>query len=272
MTRCSFVIFAALALVTPLLAQSSASAAAYNPLTCPHLTSDGHCDSGFGAWTYKRLHSGSGGCDVDEWGNTNCNVLESSTCAYDEYSVPHNEALAGALHLLFREVTSVLDFGGGPGKYLTGFRNYGLRDLLTVEPHDLGACVFPNIKHSTLDVVGASPDVLASYHLSYDLVLSLDVMQHIPPAHHALVLDWLSRVAGQWLVFSSAKDLPLSSYYGAEHEEERAPAKTAEQWIEEIEANGVVSYDAETTRILRGSVSEGNGLKENILVFSVVKR
>jgi hypothetical protein len=35
-----------------------------------------------------------------------------------------------------------MDFGGGPGTYLTGFCNAGVTTLVMVEPHPLGTCLF----------------------------------------------------------------------------------------------------------------------------------
>jgi hypothetical protein len=201
--------------------------------------------------------------------------MEQWVCSYNEDTIPHDTLLSSALPLLFREVTSVLDFGGGPGKYLTGFRtSLGLRDLVTVEPHALGDCVFPGLQHHALDVVGADAETLGPYGGRYDLVQALDVLQHIPPEHHGHVLEWLAGATKQWLVFAAQpEEVKLRGEEEEEVVEEAAErrdsgAKTTEQWVEEIEAGGRVVFDAETTRILRGSV-EGEVLREHLLVFAV---
>ena len=75
-----------------------------------------------------------------------------------------------------------MDFGGGVGAYLTSFRDAGLTELFTVEPHDLGNCLFKGLQHMQRDFVNTP---LADCPKDkFDLVMSIEVLEHIPVNFH----------------------------------------------------------------------------------------
>ena len=90
---------------------------------------------------------------------------KNGLCRHDEVNVPRAYDLVKELPRLFPTVHSVLDFGGGPGGYLTGFRDAGVRDLVTVEPHPLHERLFAGIKQLAVNIF------TEPVNRTYDLVM-----------------------------------------------------------------------------------------------------
>lgn len=115
----------------------SGSSTGYDPKKCSRMV-NGHCDDeGGGAWRYRD--------DKDE-----CTYVEGSLT---ENNAPKDWGAMEKMPDIFPDIRSVMDFGGGPGTYLTGFRNRGIGTLVTVEPHPLGTCLFANVTQDTTDWV-----------------------------------------------------------------------------------------------------------------------
>jgi hypothetical protein len=102
---------------------------------------------------------------------------------------------------VFPDVGSVMDFGGGPGTYLTSLRNLGVRTLVMVEPHPLGGCLFANVTQDDTDWVNAPLSSLPSER--YDLVMTIEVLGSIPAVHHEHVVLALAQGTTKWLLFSA---------------------------------------------------------------------
>ena len=88
-----------------------------------------------------------GHCDDEEGGAWRYRNGENDECTYAEDSpesnnAPKDQKAADKLPRVFPGVESVVDYGGGPGTYLTALRNAGASRLVTVEPHPLGDCLF----------------------------------------------------------------------------------------------------------------------------------
>ncbi len=94
-----------------------------------------------------------------------------------------------------------MDFGGGPGTYLTSLRNLGVRTLVMVEPHPLGGCLFANVTQDDTDWVNAPLSSLPSER--YDLVMTIEVLGSIPAVHHEHVVLALAQGTTKWLLFSA---------------------------------------------------------------------
>eukprot|EP00929_Paragymnodinium_shiwhaense_P073835 TRINITY_DN37723_c0_g1_i1.p1 TRINITY_DN37723_c0_g1~~TRINITY_DN37723_c0_g1_i1.p1 ORF type:complete len:653 (+),score=119.83 TRINITY_DN37723_c0_g1_i1:126-2084(+) len=214
---------------------NSSSPASYNPLTCIKPTATGQCDDDDGgAYSYRSF---------------------LGTCAYSEVDAPRDQACVAALPHIFPEVTSVMDFGGGPGVYLTSFRDAGLKDLVTMEPNALGECLFRGIKQDTTNVVRT-----ALSHLSYnryDLVQTIECVEHVPVAFHRHLVNFLTRATRKWLLFSAAHP----GQAGVGHV---GPSmKTPQKWKDEILATGRVRFDAQKTAEFKqycGGILAINGL------------
>ncbi len=94
-----------------------------------------------------------------------------------------------------------MDFGGGPGTYLTSLQNSGLRMLVTVEPHPIGGCLFANVTQDDTDWVNAPLSSLPSKR--YDLVMMIKVLGSIPAVHHEHVILALAQATTKCLLFSA---------------------------------------------------------------------
>ena len=184
--------------------------ASYDPKNCSRLV-NGHCDDqDGGAWTYRH--------DGGHWSYTEETPLVNN-------APRDSEAVAG-LPGIFPSVQSVMDFGGGVGVYLTGFRNKGVSRLVTVEPHPLGNCVFSGITQDTTDWINTPLSQLPSN--KYDLVMTFEVAEHIPISFHRHLLQALAQATSKWLVFSAA-------HPGQKGQGHVGPSmKRKEQWIDEI--------------------------------------
>ena len=68
-----------------------------------------------------------------------------------------------------------MDFGGGVGVYLTGFRNKGVTPLVTVEPHNLGSCLFAGIVQDSTDWINTPLSRLPSN--KFDLVMTIEAAE-----------------------------------------------------------------------------------------------
>jgi hypothetical protein len=213
----------------------------YDPRNCSRLV-EGHCDDvDGGAWTYK---SGGGSCRYVE------TTPESNNAPKD------HKAVAG-LPRVFPDVKSVMDFGGGVGVYLTGFRNKGLTTLVTVEPHPLGSCLFAGMQQDTTDWINTPLSMLPSN--KFDLVMSIEVVEHIPVHFHRHLLQALEQATSKWLLLSAA-------HPGQPGEGHVGPSmKWKAQWIEEI--HNWTSLRLDEPRTNRFYKTSMNLLQTNSAVF-----
>ena len=213
----------------------------YDPRSCSHLV-DGHCDDeDGGAWTYK---SGTG----------RCSYVETTP---EINNAPKDHVAVAGLPGVFPDVTSVMDFGGGVGVYMTGFRNKGLTTLVTVEPHPLGPCLFAGIQQDTTDWINTPLSMLPSN--KFDLVMSIVVVEHIPVQFHRHVLQALEQATSKCLLLSAA-------HPGQAGEGHVGPSmKWKTQWIEEVQNWTSLRFDKpKTTEFHKTSMKL---LKTNSAVF-----
>jgi hypothetical protein len=217
----------------------------YNPKTCQHLI-DGHCDdSDGGAWTYQS---------------------QDGNCTYVEYSADSNNApkdynAVQGLPQLFPNIESVLDFGGGVGVYLTGFRNNGVSRLVTVEPHPFGNCLFAGIQQDTTDWINTPIEELPNQE--FDLVMTIEAAEHIPVQFHKHLLQALAKATKKWLFFSAA-------HPGQDGEGHIGPSmKTRDQWIQEIHEWTSLRFDAQKTNQMQNIT--GYILQMNGAIFSLAE-
>jgi hypothetical protein len=186
----------------------------YDPTVCQNMV-NGHCqDENGGAWSYKN---------------------PNGDCSHTESSVPRDGGLVAALPSIFPNVQSVMDFGGGIGAYLTSFRDAGLTKLVSFEPHDLGKCLFRGLKQSRFDIMN-SP-LSACPHKQFDLVMTIEVLEHIPAKFHPHAIQFLIQASKQWIVFSAA-------HPGQDGEGHVGPSmKTRQEWIQAFLDTGDVVFN-----------------------------
>jgi len=220
------------------LTLAPSASAAYDPMNCTR-DSDGHCDGASGgAWSYRR---------------------KDGRCRHTEANVPRAADLVRALPRLFPDVRSVVDLGGGPGGYLTGFRDAGLaRPLVTIEPHPLGECLFRGVQQLATNIF-AAPAV----NETFDLAMSVEMAEHVPSELHGQLIAWLVGHARRWIIFTAAHP----GQDGEGHVANREPSA----WRRDFEATGAVRFEAHATRRVKAATRSGI-LHANLHVFRKLGR
>ena len=177
----------------------------YDPKKCDNMV-DGHCDdANGGAWSYRT---------------------NEGACAHSESSVPRDFGASNSLVTLFPTVENVLDFGGGQGPYLLSFRDKGVSPLVIMEPQPLGECIFKGMIQDTTDLVNTPLKNLPKK--KFDLVMSIEVVEHIPVEFHPHIVDALAQACKTYILFSAA-------HPGQGGEGHVGPSmKTRDQWVEEF--------------------------------------
>lgn len=224
-----------------LRAQSDQFVPQYDPLKCNNMK-HGHCqDEQGGAWSYHN---------------------PDGSCTHNERNVPRDAQAMRALPGIFPDVKdSVLDFGGGVGAYMTSFRDAGVQNLVVIEPHDLGDCLFHGLRQERMDVINTPLSELPK--MDYDLVMTVEVCEHFPVEHHPKVISALIQASRKWLLFSAA-------HPGQDGEGHIGPSmKWRDEWIKEITdlSNGEWALDIEMTGKLFEASMTDSLLKTNAFIM-----
>jgi SAM-dependent methyltransferase len=95
---------------------------------------------------------------------------------------------------------SVLDIGCGIGAYLLLFRQHGAARILGVDGIPANATALPDDAYQVRDL--ALP---LEFDGSFDIVVCVEVAEHLDARHADVLLDSITRHAGQVIVFSAAE-------------------------------------------------------------------
>jgi cyclopropane fatty-acyl-phospholipid synthase-like methyltransferase len=164
----------------------------------------------------------------------------------------YDSLLADALVDLFKDSKSVVDIGCGNGKYTMNFINHGVN----CKGYD-GSPLTPEISGGLCEVMDFSDQVSIG---KFDLVLSLEVGEHIPAQYEQIFIDNISRAATKHIVLSWA----IEGQGGDGHYNER----NNDYVITEICKRGF-EYEVTATELLRAS-SEVPWFKNTVMVFKKV--
>eukprot|EP00545_Synedropsis_sp_CCMP1620_P003583 CAMPEP_0119017328 /NCGR_PEP_ID=MMETSP1176-20130426/16196_1 /TAXON_ID=265551 /ORGANISM="Synedropsis recta cf, Strain CCMP1620" /LENGTH=273 /DNA_ID=CAMNT_0006971019 /DNA_START=14 /DNA_END=835 /DNA_ORIENTATION=+ len=223
--------------ITSSSSSSSSLLSSYDPKNCTNMV-NGHCrDVDGGAWSYRR---------------------EDGNCLYREGTAPTDGKARDALPIVLFDVKSVLDFGGGVGAYLTAFRQKGgVSPLVIVEPQPLGNCLWTGLTQDTTDWINTPLQNLPKDQ--YDLVMTVEVVEHIPVDHHRHLVQALAQATTKWLYFSAAHpNQPGEGHVGPS-------MKTRTQWIEEVHNWTSLRVDQETSDLMYAQ--SGGLLRANSVLF-----
>lgn len=99
-------------------------------------------------------------------------------------------------------VNSVLDFGCGIGTYLGLFRDAGVQKTVCMEPRDMGWFMRRGVTQIVADVI--HDDLSTLYKEKFDLVMSVEVLEHIGREYHERVFDFLANSSNCFVAFSAA--------------------------------------------------------------------
>jgi SAM-dependent methyltransferase len=148
----------------------------------------------------------------------------------EETSRPSAEVIA-PLVLELAPAQSVIDVGCGRGDWLAVFRDMGVDDVFGVDGHAaaVSTLVVPHDRFLTVDLTQP-----ISMDRRFDLVLCLEVAEHIPAQAADLLVDSLTRL-GPVVLFSAA--IP---YQGGEH---HVNEQWPEYWSARFAANGFAAVD-----------------------------
>jgi hypothetical protein len=134
---------------------------------------------------------------------------------------------------------SALEFGCGIGIYVNYLSNHGVDRVIGIEPESMRSvglmpgdgCKTKVGTQLALDVSTATSDVLDSFG-QYDVVYSIEVLEHIPRQYHDKVADFLANRVGKWLVFAAS--YINQTKYG------HIAARPVQEWITEWTKRGLV--------------------------------
>lgn len=160
-----------------------------------------------------------------------------------------DERLCEAIIKKYAGVKSAVDIGCGPGKYVMRLIGAGI----PCQGYD-GSPLTPKLTGGLCQVTDFSYPVTIG---QFDLVISLEVGEHIPAAYEQVFLDNLARAAERYLILSWAK----LGQCGIGH----VNCRSNEYVIAEMFARGF-KFDIESTEHLRGE-SSLPWFPETLMVF-----
>lgn len=155
---------------------------------------------------------------------------------------------------------SVLEFGSGLGflsKYITDHSS--LENIYCIEPNEI-AGVYDNVngpKLLPLDIFNYDHPYIINH--KYDLVMSIEVAEHIKREKHEKLFDFLVAHTNNWIVFSGARIGQGGHGHIAERDEV--------DWKSEFLKRGML-FEDELTQSIRFACDEKNiNHRQNLMVF-----
>ena len=164
-------------------------------------------------------------------------------------------AKVAPLVLQFVQPKSVVDVGCGLGGWLAAFRACGVQDILGVDGDYVPRELLAIPQESFLPCDLTKPLRLER---SFDLVLSLEVAEHLPPSCAETFVDSLTQL-GPIVLFSAA--IPYQG--GTDHLNEQWP----EYWVKLFEARGFEVVDCIRHQVWQ-SPQVGFWYAQNMLLFA----
>lgn len=155
---------------------------------------------------------------------------------------------------------SVLEFGCGVGWYCKYLSDYGVNPMHGIEPATMDPSNFENegCEQFNFDVTRQDePDGIQEY---YDVVLSLEVLEHIPREFHTKVFDYLASKEPHVVVFSGAR----VGQGGHGHVAERPEEEWRAEWTE----RGYIFMPELTQHIRKVCTPKNTNHIRNIQVFT----
>lgn len=193
------------------------------------------------------------------------NLNETPTAwRYDQYSVEEIEKRTkvfnhGLANFLCKKIKpkSALEFGCGLGLYLEYIaKNSSANELDGIEPN--GICSeIQNVKIHAVNLVDAGLPL--NLIKKWDLVFSIEVLEHIEYKHHQNIISFLTNSCNRVLVFSAAQP----GQEGVGH----IACRPLEEWINLIRNYGFELKNDLTYNIRQACDKKNINHRNNLLVF-----
>ena len=158
------------------------------------------------------------------------------------------------------EPTSILEFRCGLGLYCNFLKTQlDINTVIGIEPEAMGG-VFDSPNGPTqlaIDIfLDEHPEPLEQ---KFDLVMSIEVAEHVPQEKHDFLFDFLVSHTANWIVFSGARIGQGGHGHIAERDEE--------DWKSEFLKRGMI-FQCELTRNIRLACNQRNiNHRQNLMVF-----
>jgi O-methyltransferase len=153
-----------------------------------------------------------------------------------------------------------MELGGGVAALANAVANTcALTDSYTIEPLvSVPVATERNLRMLNLNILADAPP--PELNRKFDLVMSIEVAEHIDRAKHELVFDFLAARAGRWVVFSGARP---GQGGGHGHVAERPEA----EWREEFVSRGFAFDPRMTLRVRTLCDTKNVNHRLNVQVF-----
>jgi SAM-dependent methyltransferase len=184
--------------------------------------------------------------------------MQAYTRPFYEYLQRNSQSSANVIVPLVLELIrakEVIDFGCGTGEWLSVFKKYGVEDIWGVDGSwvDRKLLQIPEERFIPFDV--RKPFQMVR---QFDLVVSLEVAEHLPQESAATFVDSLTKL-GPIILFSAA----IPGQGGVHHINEQWP----EYWAEHFQHKGYVAIDC-----LRRKIWEHSAVKyfysQNMFIYA----
>jgi len=183
---------------------------------------------------------------------------------YDEYSEEQqndrkNVFNHGLAHFIGSEFKpeSILEFGCGIGLYLEYLENnFIINELYGIEPRPP---LVTNQKRKLIALDITQQGIPLSLFRTFDLVYSIEVLEHIDEKYHVDIIRYLCISSKKWLIFSAAQP----GQEGVGH----ISCKELDYWINLIKNNGFLLSKKKTQQIRDACDAKNLNHRKNLMVF-----
>tara|TARA_R110000796_G_scaffold43431_4_gene106753 strand:- start:3466 stop:4071 length:606 start_codon:yes stop_codon:yes gene_type:complete len=158
------------------------------------------------------------------------------------------------------DFNSVLEFGCGPGYYCKFWSDNDIRYAHGIEPEQMDQSCFINDGCEQFEYNISQQPEPEGILPAYDLIVSIEVMEHIDRIYHNKVFDYFLSKSPRTIIFSAATPGQLGTGHIACREEE--------DWRNEFLERGML-FDETQTRALRLASNQQNiNHIKNLQVFN----
>lgn len=183
------------------------------------------------------------------------------------YGDNFNEGLARHICQQFAP-TSYLEFGSGLGHLAQYIAQHTEADPIhCIEPNGIKGA-YNELRPKLFPVDIFTQNTPEELKQKYDLVLSIEVAEHIDRKYHDQLFDTLCSLCSKWMIFSAARPGQAAEQGGHGHIAERPE----EEWKSELLSRGLI-FEPNKTQEIRATCDTKNiNHRRNLMVFRIPDR